>query len=79
MAKARAKASLTKRSPKVAGDELPPVGGDSCCDDVCKNVGAGKLMLVVCDGTTMKPLVGTQDGQYPAWDQTNQTWVLATV
>ncbi len=63
--------------PPRVGDPLPEV--PSCCESVCANTPAGKKYLVICDGTTMKTLVGTQDGQYPAWDQTAGTWILTTV
>jgi hypothetical protein len=74
----KAKPSKGKSGRATGEDEagpLTPLG--SCCAGVCGGVGVGKILIVVCDGTTMKALSGTADGQYLAWDDVAKTWVLA--
>lgn len=59
----------------------PPVPDpcDACKNAPCKDVPAGKMHILVCDGGTIKPLAGTAEGQYLAWDNTGKTWYLANV
>ena len=73
--KAKAK-SLTKAPPKK---RRVGIVAPTCCDAVCAAVGAGKILIVVCDGTTMKTIAGTQDGQWLRWDNTAKSWVLTTL
>ena len=62
-------------APPEAGCVAPA----TCCDDVCANTPAGKVYVVVCDGTGMKALKGTADGQQLAWDNQAGTFVLTNV
>lgn len=68
--------------PTFGASEDPVPGGGAapaCCEAVCADTPAGKKHVVICDGGTMKAIKGTADGQYLAWDHTNQTWVLSNI
>jgi hypothetical protein len=59
----------------------PPIPDpcDACKDAPCKDVPAGELHILVCDGKTMKPFKGTAEGQYLCWDNTNKKWFASNV
>lgn len=66
------------------GDPFPPEPPipdpcDACKNATCKDVPAGKTHVLVCEGGTIKPLAGTADGQYLAWDNVAKTFYLANV
>ena len=69
----------TPSVPTFGDPELLPAPVPPCCETVCADTPAGKKHIVICDGGTMKAIKGTADGQYLAWDHTNQTWVLSNI
>ena len=44
--------------------------------DPCASTGVSLGQLLACSGGVPVPFVGTQDGQIPGWDQTNERWQL---
>lgn len=65
----------------MLGDPQNPEANacEACKDEACKDVPAGKVRILVCDGKTVKPLAGTANGQTLKWNQTDGTWDVSNV